>query len=72
MVNADVLQNVSSWHHQAVKSVEGTGLTVTAKTTLNGVDIIEAVENKDKTFCVGVQFHPENDCSLVLYQGSSL
>ena len=66
---ADVLQNVSSWHHQAVKSVEGTGLTVTAKTTLNGVDIIEAVENKDKTFCVGVQFHPENDCSLVLYQG---
>ncbi len=69
VVNADVLKNVSSWHHQAVKSVEGTGLTVTAKTTLNGVDIIEAVENKDKTFCVGVQFHPENDCSLVLYQG---
>ena len=27
------------------------------------------MENKDKTFCVGVQFHPENDCSLVLYQG---
>ena len=69
VVNADVLKNVSSWHHQAVKSVEGTGLTVTAKTTLNGVDIIEAVENKDKTFCVGVQFHPENDCSLVFYQG---
>lgn len=69
VVNADVLENVSSWHHQAVKSVEGTDLTVTAKTTLNGVDIIEAVENKNNTFCVGVQFHPENDCSLVLYQG---
>lgn len=69
VVNADVLENVSSWHHQAVKSVEGTDLTVTAKTTYNGVDIIEAVENKNKTFCVGVQFHPENDCSLVLYKG---
>lgn len=69
VVNADTLANVSSWHHQAVKSVEGTGLTVTAKTTVDGVDIIEAVENKDKTFCVGVQFHPENDCSLVLYEG---
>lgn len=69
VVNADTLANVSSWHHQAVKSVEGTGLTVTAKTTVDGVDIIEAVENKDKTFCMGVQFHPENDCSLVLYQG---
>ena len=42
---------------------------MTAKTTYNGVDIIEAVEKKSNTFCVGVQFHPENDCSLVLYQG---
>ena len=63
------LENVSSWHHQAVKSVEGTDLTVVAKTTDNGVDIIEGVENQNNTFCVGVQFHPENDCSLVLYQG---
>lgn len=69
IVGADSLANVSSWHHQAVKSVEGTALTVTAKTTVDGVDTIEGVENKSNTFCVGVQFHPENDCSLVLYQG---
>ena len=69
IVGDTVLENVSSWHHQAVKSVEGTDLTVVAKTTDNGVDIIEGVENKNNTFCVGMQFHPENDCSLVLYQG---
>ena len=69
IVGDTVLEDVSSWHHQAVKSVEGTDLTVVAKTTYNGVDIIEAVEKKSNTFCVGVQFHPENDCSLVLYQG---
>ena len=69
IVGDTVLENVSSWHHQAVKSVEGTALTVVAKTTDNGVDIIEGVENKNNTYCVGVQFHPENDCSLVLYQG---
>ena len=30
-------------------------------------EIIEAVERQDKTFCLGVQFHPENDCKFVLY-----
>lgn len=67
IVGSTELLNVSSWHHQAVQSVEGTNLTVVAKTTVNGVDIIEAVERQDKTFCLGVQFHPENDCGLVLY-----
>lgn len=70
IVDGDVLENVSSWHHQAVGSVEGTGLTVVAKTTENGVDIVEAVENKSKTFCLGVQFHPENDCKLALYDNT--
>ena len=69
IVGSDTLANVSSWHHQAVKDVTGTNLTVVAKTTDNGVDIIEAVERQDKTFCLGVQFHPENDCKLALYDG---
>ena len=46
-------------------------LVVTAKTTVNGIDIIEGIEDPTKTFCVGVQFHPENDASLALYQGKA-
>ena len=50
--------------------VEGTTLTLVAKTTVDGIDIIEAVERQDKTFCLGVQFHPENDLKLALYDGT--
>ena len=70
IVNADTLDNVSSWHHQAVRSVEGTDLTVVAQTVDNGVTIIEAVENQNNTFCLGVQFHPENDCKLAVYDNN--
>ena len=49
------------------RSVEGTNLTVVSTATIDGVEIIEAVERQDKTFCLGVQFHPENDCKFVLY-----
>lgn len=57
-------------HHQAVTDVTSdTGLTVVAKTTVNGLDIVEAVENQSKTFCLGVQFHPENDAKLALPDG---
>ena len=65
--NSTELKNVSSWHHQAVGGVEGTNLTVVSTATIDGVEIIEAVERQDKTFCLGVQFHPENDCKFVLY-----
>lgn len=54
-----VLEKVPSWHHQMVSSVEGTRLTITGTADTNGVPVIEAVERKDKTFCLGVQFHPE-------------
>lgn len=68
IVGADKLENVSSWHHQAVTDVAAdTGLTVVAKTTVDGLDIVEAVENQSKTFCLGVQFHPENDAKLALH-----
>lgn len=32
---------------------------MTARSTTEGVDTIEAVERPDKTYAVGVQFHPE-------------
>ena len=55
----DTIIGVPSWHHQCVGSVSGTPLVVTGVTNTHGIDIIEAVERADKTFCVGLQFHPE-------------
>ena len=70
IVGSSTLANVSSWHHQAVRSVEGTDLKVVAQTVDNGVTIIEGVENPNNTFCLGVQFHPENDCKLAIYDNN--
>ena len=53
------LEGCPSWHHQLVKDVTGTRLTVTAQADTDGVPTIEAVERKDRTFCMGLQFHPE-------------
>ena len=47
--------NVNSWHHQGIKTV-GEGLTVTAR---SDDGLVEALEMQDKTFMLGVQFHPE-------------
>lgn len=69
IVGSMKLANVSSWHHQAIFSVKGTDLIQTAETKADGVSIVEGVENPHKLFCVGVQFHPENDCSLAIAQG---
>jgi putative glutamine amidotransferase len=52
---------VNSSHHQAVKNL-GKGLVMSAKTS-DGV--IEAIENSDFPFMVGVQWHPEYEvCEL--------
>ena len=59
MVGAGTLSGCPSWHHQAVKNVDNTRLTVTGYTETNGIRILEAVERTDKTFAVGLQFHPE-------------
>lgn len=56
---SETVSNVPSWHHQAVLSVEGTSLKVTAVTKTSGIDIIEAVERTDKPFFIGLQYHPE-------------
>jgi len=58
-VGSTTISNVPSWHHQAVKSVENTPLSVTGITMTQGLPIIEAVERSDKSFIVGLQFHPE-------------
>lgn len=47
---------VNSRHHQAIKDVAA-GFTVSA-TAPDGV--IEAIEDPDARFCLGVQWHPEN------------
>ncbi len=59
MVGVAALEGCPSWHHQAVKNVDDTRLAVTGYTMTNGVLMIEAVERTDKTFAVGLQFHPE-------------
>ena len=45
----------NSFHHQSVKAL-GEGLVISA-TTNDG--IIEAIEHRQYTFCLGVQWHPE-------------
>lgn len=62
IANGSVLRNAALWHHQCLKSVEGTDLKVTAVTRIAGTEIIQCVENKNLRFCLGVQFHPEIDC----------
>lgn len=75
LTGKDTIENVPSWHHQAVNSVEGTRLVVTGISETAGTEIIEAVERPDKNFALGLQFHPEinvvrkNDkASLVYFQ----
>ncbi len=55
----DSITGAPSWHHQCVGSIDGTPLTATGVTSAQGIDIIEAIERTDKTFCIGLQYHPE-------------
>ncbi len=59
MVHTDVLEGCPSWHHQAVNNVDNTRLAVTGYTMTHGIPMIEALERTDKTFAIGLQFHPE-------------
>jgi anthranilate synthase component 2/putative glutamine amidotransferase len=54
---------VSCYHHQAIDRL-GDGLTVTGRAD-DGT--IEAVVAEDKSFAVGVQWHPEQDRELRLF-----
>ena len=59
IADTDVIGRVPSWHHQALLSIEGTPLKVTAVTPTAGIDIVEAIERTDKPFFIGLQYHPE-------------
>jgi len=59
IASSETVNRVPSWHHQAVLSVEGTPLKVTAVTKTSCISIIEAVERTDKPFFIGLQYHPE-------------
>ena len=59
IVGLEKLSGCPSWHHQAIKNVDNTRLVVTGYAETNGVKMIEALERKDKSFALGVQFHPE-------------
>jgi putative glutamine amidotransferase len=55
-VDAQATCRVNSRHHQSVGKI-GSGLVATA-TAEDGV--VEAIEAPDASFCIGVQWHPEN------------
>lgn len=71
IVLSDEVKNVPSWHHQVVGSVEGTELKVTGVTPTQGHNVIEAIERKDQTFALGVQFHPEEAVRQHVYNVST-
>ncbi|MGL5753226.1 MAG: gamma-glutamyl-gamma-aminobutyrate hydrolase family protein, partial [Paraclostridium sp.] len=56
---------VNTYHHQSVKDL-GQGLEVSA---YSNDGIIEAIEKKDASFVVGVQWHPE---MMAEYNGNML
>jgi putative glutamine amidotransferase len=47
---------VNSRHHQSVARA-GVGLVVSARA---GDGVVEGIEKPDASFCIGVQWHPEN------------
>ena len=59
IAGTDTIHNVPSWHHQVARDVDSINLMITGITVHDGVEVIEAVEHTDKTFALGVQFHPE-------------
>jgi len=70
MFGTTALTAVPSWHHQAIHSVEGTLLCVTATTSVSGIETIEGIERKDKRCAVAVQFHPE--AAIVKHSGKGV
>jgi len=70
-----VLRTVASHHHQAL-GVTGDGLSVTGRSL--GDDVPEALEDREKRYYLGVQWHPEANrasaviCSLVRAAADSL
>lgn len=59
VVGDTMLYGVPSWHHQNIRSVDGTNLKVTGVTDTCGYEMIEAIQYVGKKYIVGFQFHPE-------------
>lgn len=57
--DTDTLENVPSWHHQALTGLEDTELVLAGYTDVNGLETVEIIERADKDFVFGFQFHPE-------------
>jgi putative glutamine amidotransferase len=56
-----------SHHHQGVQRI-GKGLRVGARSAV-GDDLVEAIELPDRSFVLGVQWHPEADPSSPVIDG---
>lgn len=54
-----MFHHVPSWHHQSLRSVDGTSLKVSGYTLVNGEKMIEGIEASDCSLVMGLQFHPE-------------
>lgn len=62
----DTRHNTKSHHHQGVENL-GAGLTVSATSAMD--DLAEAIELPEKSFVLGVQWHPEADAESPLLGG---
>lgn len=70
IMGTEVVEGCPSWHHQALKRVDDTRLVVTAVTETDGEAMIEAIERPDRSFCLGVQYHPEVSVRKIIEQES--
>jgi putative glutamine amidotransferase len=62
----DVRHNTKSHHHQGVEEL-GSGLAISATSVMDG--LAEAIELPDRSFVLGVQWHPEADAGSPLLGG---
>jgi len=59
IINAEHTCRVNSRHHQSVGQL-GKGLIASAIAADGVIEAIETIDGEDETFCLGVQWHPEN------------
>ncbi len=59
IAGCEYLRRCPSLHHQAIQQTPGMTSVVTASHVDHGLEIVEALECPNKTFTVGIQFHPE-------------
>lgn len=55
----DIIKGCPSWHHQIVDYKGNDNIKVVGISPTSGLDCIEAIEVTNKSFAIGLQFHPE-------------